>query len=108
MPFRRLECEPGAEAQVDLGNGAPVIPEGGKRRRTHAFRIILRHSREADSETVLPHIRLPAFQVPSPARLGQGIEASSCIVESLGHLTHTASLQSVVPTPLGCAECRCW
>ncbi len=29
LPFRRMECEPGAEAQVDFGTGAPVvIPEG--------------------------------------------------------------------------------
>jgi transposase len=25
LPFRRLECEPGDEAQVDFGTGAPVI-----------------------------------------------------------------------------------
>ena len=29
LPFRRMECDPGAEAQVDFGTGAPVvIPEG--------------------------------------------------------------------------------
>ena len=29
LPFRRMECEPGAEAQVDFGQGAPVIgPDG--------------------------------------------------------------------------------
>jgi hypothetical protein len=47
-----MECEPGAEAQVDFGTGAPVIPEGGKRRRTHVFRIVLSHSRKAYSESV--------------------------------------------------------
>jgi len=50
LPFRRMECEPGAEAQVDFGTGAPVIvPDGQRlpagvktrRRRTHAFRIVL-------------------------------------------------------------------
>lgn len=25
LPFRRLECEPGVEAQVDFGTGAPVV-----------------------------------------------------------------------------------
>ena len=25
LPFRRMECEPGAEAQVDFGTGAPVV-----------------------------------------------------------------------------------
>ena len=24
LPFRRMECEPGEEAQVDFGTGAPV------------------------------------------------------------------------------------
>lgn len=61
LPFRRMECEPGAEAQVDFGSGAPVvIPEGqplpvgvkSRRRRPHAFRIVLSHSRKAYSEAV--------------------------------------------------------
>jgi len=61
LPFRRMECEPGAEAQVDFGTGAPVvIPEGEslpmgvktRRRRTHVFRIVLSHSRKAYSEVV--------------------------------------------------------
>jgi transposase len=38
LPFRRLECEPGDEAQVDFGTGAPVTDPDGKRRRTHVFR----------------------------------------------------------------------
>jgi hypothetical protein len=33
LPFRRLECEPGDEAQVDFGTGAPVVGLEGKRRR---------------------------------------------------------------------------
>lgn len=28
LPFRRLECAPGQEAQVDFGTGAPVIGPG--------------------------------------------------------------------------------
>ncbi len=52
LPFRRLECEPGDEAQVDFGTGAPVITSEGKRRRTHLFRIVLSHSRKASSEAV--------------------------------------------------------
>jgi len=51
-PFRRMECEPGAEAQIDFGTGAPVIAPDGRRRRTHVFRIILSHSRKAYSEVV--------------------------------------------------------
>lgn len=52
LPFRRMECDPGAEAQVDFGTGAPVITPEGKRRRTHVFRIVLSHSRKAYSEAV--------------------------------------------------------
>jgi transposase len=52
LPFRRLECEPGDEAQVDFGKGAPVVGPDGKRRKTHVFRIVLSHSRKAYSEVV--------------------------------------------------------
>ena len=52
LPFRRLECEPGDEAQVDFGTGAPVVGPDGKRRKTHVFRIVLSHSRKAYSEAV--------------------------------------------------------
>ena len=52
LPFRRLECDPGAEAQVDFGTGAPVITSEGRRRKTHVFRIVLSHSRKGYSEAV--------------------------------------------------------
>lgn len=51
LPFRRMEVEPGAEAQVDFGQGAWVI-ENGKRRRPHLFRVVLSHSRKGYSEAV--------------------------------------------------------
>jgi len=51
LPFRRMECEPGQEAQVDFGQGAWVIEEG-KRRRPHLFRVVLSHSRKGYSEAV--------------------------------------------------------
>jgi transposase len=50
LPFRRLECEAGQEAQVDFGTGAPVVTPEGKRRKTNVFRIVLSHSRKAYSE----------------------------------------------------------
>ena len=50
LPFRRMECGPGEEAQVDFGTGAPVIASDGKRRKTNVFRIVLSHSRKAYSE----------------------------------------------------------
>jgi transposase len=51
LPFRRMECEPGAELQVDFGTGAWVVAEG-KRRRPHLFRAVLSHSRKGYSEVV--------------------------------------------------------
>jgi transposase len=52
LPFRRIECEPGDEAQIDFGAGAPVVGPDGKRRKTYVFRIVLSHSRKGYSEAV--------------------------------------------------------
>jgi len=52
LPFRRMECESGEEAQVDFGSGAPVVGPDGRRRKTYVFRIILSHSRKGYSEAV--------------------------------------------------------
>lgn len=51
LPFRRMECDPGQELQVDFGLGAWVIEEG-KRRRPHLFRGVLSCSRKGYSEVV--------------------------------------------------------
>jgi transposase len=51
-PMRRMECEPGVEAQVDFGTGAPLIDQHGRKRRTHVLRIVLSHSRKGYSEAV--------------------------------------------------------
>ena len=52
LPFRRMECAPGDEAQVDFGSGAPVVGTDGKRRRTHVLRVVLSCSRKGYSEAV--------------------------------------------------------
>jgi transposase len=52
LPFRRIECDPGDEAQVDFGTGAPLVGPDGKRRRTHVLRVVLSHSRKGFSEAV--------------------------------------------------------
>lgn len=52
LPFRRMECAPGEELQVDFGQGAWIVEEGGCRRRPHLFRAVLSHSRKAYSEVV--------------------------------------------------------
>lgn len=51
LPFRRMECSPGQEMQVDFGQGACVI-ETGLRRKTHFFRCVLSHSRKGYCEVV--------------------------------------------------------
>jgi transposase len=51
VPFVRMEVEPGAEAQVDFGQGAWVMVNG-KRKRPHLFRVVLSHSRKGYSEVV--------------------------------------------------------
>ena len=52
LPFRRMECEAGEEAQVDFGTGAWIDLPSGKRRRSHVFRIVLSYSRKGYSEAV--------------------------------------------------------
>jgi transposase len=50
-PFRRMECLPGEEVQVDFGRGAWVVADG-HRRRPHVFRCVLSHSRKGYTEAV--------------------------------------------------------
>jgi transposase len=50
LPFRRMECEPGQELQVDYGQGAWVVEEQGKRRRSQLFCAVLSHSRKGYTE----------------------------------------------------------
>lgn len=52
LPYRRMECAPGQEAQVDFGSGPALVGVDGKRRRTHVFRIVLSHSRKGYGEGV--------------------------------------------------------
>lgn len=51
-PVRRMECEPGDEAQVDFGKGAPLVGPDGTRRTTHVLRVVRSHSRKGYSEVV--------------------------------------------------------
>ncbi|MBM3965377.1 MAG: IS21 family transposase [Planctomycetes bacterium] len=51
-PFRRLECEPGTQMQVDFGTGARCKNHEGKLIKTYVFRAILSHSRKGYSEAV--------------------------------------------------------
>jgi len=51
LPFRRMECPPGEEMQVDFGTGAWTLVDG-KKRRPYIFRIVISYSRKAYSEAV--------------------------------------------------------
>ena len=50
LPFRRIERDPGAEAQADFGRGAPIVGPDGKRRRSHVLRVTLSYSRKGYCE----------------------------------------------------------
>jgi len=52
LPFRRMECSPGLEAQIDFGTARYIPMPNGKRKRSYVFRIVLSCSRKAYSETV--------------------------------------------------------
>ncbi len=49
---RRIEVEPGEEAQIDFGTAAFIKTTDGKRRRPWVLRVVLSHSRKAYSEVV--------------------------------------------------------
>jgi transposase len=53
VAIERIEVQPGEEAQVDFGTGAPLLDSEGKRRTTHVFRMVLSYSRKAFSQAVL-------------------------------------------------------
>ena len=48
----RIEVQPGEEAQVDFGTGAPVVDADGRHRRPWVLRVVLSYSRKAYSEAV--------------------------------------------------------
>jgi len=52
LPFRRMECAPSEQAQVDFGRGAPIVNGEGRRRGSHVFRVVVSHSRKGYSEAV--------------------------------------------------------
>ena len=37
LPFRRMECEPGQEGQIDLGTAPSIVPAERRRRKMHVF-----------------------------------------------------------------------
>jgi hypothetical protein len=82
LPFRRIECSPGEEAQVDFGSVAPIVGPDGKRRRTHVFRVVLSHSRKAYSEATYRQSKYPARLAPNAGLLvhlsRKAVDTQSC------------------------------
>jgi transposase len=83
LPFRRLECRPGEEAQVDFGTGAPLVTPEGKRRKTHVFRIILSHSRKGYSEATLTQTTEDFFRALENAFAHFGGVPETLIIDNL-------------------------
>ena len=64
-----MECDPGAEAQVDFGSGASVVDDQGKRWRTHVLRVgltVTGHGRSVTMlRSVLAHLFVPPVRLSS-------------------------------------------
>jgi len=82
LPFRRMECAPGQELQVDFGQGAWVI-ENGKRRKTHLFRCVLSHSRKGYSEAVWRQDTESFIRCLENAFRDQGGVAATVVIDNL-------------------------
>ena len=83
LPFRRLECGPGEEAQVDFGTGAPVVTPDGKRRKTNVFRIVLSHSRKAYSEATFTQTTEDFFRCLENAFVHFGGVPQTLVIDNL-------------------------
>lgn len=83
LPFRRLECAPGEEAQVDFGSGAPVLLPDGKRKKTYVFRIVLSHSRKGYSEATFTQTAEDFFRCLENAFAHFGGVVATLVIDNL-------------------------
>ena len=83
LPFRRMECGPGEEAQVDFGSGAPIVAPDGKRRKTNVFRIVLSHSRKAYSEATFTQTTEDFFRCLENAFAHFGGVPTTLVIDNL-------------------------
>ena len=84
LPFRRMECGPGEEAQVDFGRGSPVIDSNGRRRFPHVFRVVLSHSRKAYSEAIWREKTEPFLRCLENAFRHFGGVPRTVVIDNLG------------------------
>lgn len=82
LPFRRMECAPGQEVQVDFGQGAWVLADG-KRKRPHLFRMVLSHSRKGYSEVVWQQTTENFIRCLENAFRYFGGVAHTCVIDNL-------------------------
>ncbi|MFH1373310.1 MAG: IS21 family transposase [bacterium] len=82
LPFRRMECEPGHEAQVDFGSGAWIVQDG-KKRRAHVLRVILSHSRKGYSEAVFKQTTENFIRVLENAFYALGGVPKTLVIDNL-------------------------
>ena len=92
LPMRRMECEPGQEAQVDFGTGARIKTPEGKRRKTHVLRVVLSHSRKAYSEACFRQTAEDFLRVLENAFWHFGGVPKTVVVDNL---------KAAVPRPTG-------
>jgi len=106
LPFRRMECEPGQELQVDFGKAGWVIQEG-KRRRPHLFRAVLSHSRKGYCEAVWRQTSESFIRCLENAfRHFGGVTATVVIDYVPGHIIDVLFPAALCAQPRNCFENR--
>ena len=106
QPFRRMECGPGEEAQVDFGTGAKVILPNGKRKKTHVFRIVLSHSRKGYSESTFTQTTEDFFRCLENAFAHFGGVPKTLVIDNLKAAVQHPDWFDPVLTPKVQAFCQ--
>jgi len=106
LAFRRMECGPGEEAQVDFGSGAPVITPDGKSRKTNVFRIVLSHSRKAYSEATFTQTTEDFFRCLENAFAHFGGVPKTLVIDNLKAAVAHPDWFDPEPTPKVQSFCR--
>ena len=102
----RMECEPGEEAQVDFGLGAPILGADGHRRRSWVFRLVLSHSRKGYSEAVFKQDTESFIRCIENAFLSFGGVARRLVLDNLRAAVKRADWHDPELSPKFAAFCR--